>query len=227
MLEALINDQTIFEVTLVLVVLLSIAFWQNLKQFAAILGGIYFIYIIFIISFYEKNPEPQIVEENIVSIINDQIDSVILDKKVIIETDTSKKVIDVVNNIISENKLDIKPKSISNDEQPINVLNITFGTGVINRKIEKESRSFTTKTNRIYCLSGIQNRKTDTKIFHKWYHDGKLKSKILLNVGKSFNWRTWSYINVYENRVGEWIVVVEDTVGVRLDSLSFSINSSN
>ena len=54
-----------------------------------------------------------------------------------------------------------------------------------------------------------------------------MKSKILLNVGKSFNWRTWSYINVYENRVGEWLVVVEDTLGVRLDSLSFSINSSN
>ena len=76
-------------------------------------------------------------------------------------------------------------------------------------------------------MSGIQNRKTDTKIFHKWYHDGNLKSKILLNVGKSFNWRTWSYINVYEDRAGEWIVVVEDTLGVRLDSLSFSINSSN
>ena len=227
MFEALINDQTIFEVTLVLVVLLSIAFWQNLKQFAAILGGIYFIYIIFIISFYKKIPEPQIVEENIVSIINDQIDSVILDKKVIIETDTSKKVIDVVNNIISEKKLDIKPKSISNDEQPINVLTISFGTGIENRGIVDKSSSFTTETNRIYCLSGIQNRKTDTKIFHKWYHDGKLKSKILLNIGKSFNWRTWSYINVYEERVGEWLVVVEDTLGVRHDSLSFNIFTSN
>ena len=227
MFEALIKDPTILEITIVLVVLLSIAFWQNLKQFAAILGGIYFIYIIFIISSYENNLESQIIEENIFAVIDNQIDSMITDNKVVFENDTSIKVIDLVKDDQSIKKLKLIPKSISNNPQPINVLNITFGTGVINRKIEKESRSFTTKTNRIYCLSGIQNRKTDTKIFHKWYHDGNLKSKILLNVGKSFNWRTWSYINVYENRVGEWLVVVEDTLGVRLDSLSFSINSSN
>ena len=112
MFEALINDPTIFEVTIVLILLVSIAIWQKIKQFAAILGG-------------------------------------------------------------------------------------------------------------------IQNRRDDTKLYHKWYHQGDLKSKVLLDVGKSFNWRTWSYINVYENRVGEWLLVVEDTLGVRHDSLSFVINSSN
>ena len=64
MFEALIKDPTILEITIVLVVLLAIAFWQNLKQFAAILGGIYFLYIIFIISSYENNLESQIIEEN-------------------------------------------------------------------------------------------------------------------------------------------------------------------
>ena len=112
-------------------------------------------------------------------------------------------------------------------DQPIKVLNISFGTGIEERKLEGKNRRFTTNTTRIYCLSGIQNRRTDTKLFHKWYHEGELKSKILLNVGKSFNWRTWSYINVYENRAGEWFVVVEDTLGVRHDSLSFTISSSN
>jgi len=112
-------------------------------------------------------------------------------------------------------------------DQPIKVLNISFGTRIENRELEGKNRTFTTDTNRIYCLSGIQNRRSDTKLFHKWYHEGELKSKILLNVGKSFNWRTWSYINVYENRLGEWYVVVEDTLGVRHDSLSFTISSSN
>ena len=40
MFEALINDPTIFEVTIVLILLVSIAIWQKIKQFAAILGGI-------------------------------------------------------------------------------------------------------------------------------------------------------------------------------------------
>ena len=73
MFEALIKDPTILEITIVLVVLLAIAFWQNLKQFAAILGGIYFIYIIFIISSYENNLEPQIIEEKIPAVIDNQI----------------------------------------------------------------------------------------------------------------------------------------------------------
>ena len=44
MFEALINDPTIFEVTIVLILLVSIAIWQKIKQFAAILGGIYLFY---------------------------------------------------------------------------------------------------------------------------------------------------------------------------------------
>ena len=96
MFEALIKDPTILEITIVLVVLLAIAFWQNLKQFAAILGGIYFLYIIFIISSYENNLESQIIEENISAVIDNQIDSMITDNKVVFENDTSKKVIDFV-----------------------------------------------------------------------------------------------------------------------------------
>ena len=96
MFEALIKDPTILEITIVLVVLLAIAFWQNLKQFAAILGGIYFIYIIFIISSYENNLEPQIIEEKIPAVIDNQIDSVITENNVVFEDDTSKKVIDLV-----------------------------------------------------------------------------------------------------------------------------------
>ena len=107
------------------------------------------------------------------------------------------------------------------------MLNISFGTDVIDRKLEGISSSFSTESDRIFCLSVIQNRRDDTKLYHKWYHEVDLKSKVLLDVGKSFNWRTWSYINVYENRIGEWLLVIEDTLGVRHDSLTFVITSSN
>ena len=160
-------------------------------------------------------------------VIDNQGDTMATDNDQVVKEDTSMIIVDVAKDDKPIKKLDLKPKEILNDDQPINVLNIRFGTGIVNRQIENESRTFSTETNRIFCLSGIQNRKTDTKIFHKWYHDGELKSKILLNVGKSFNWRTWSYINVYVNRIGDWQVVVEDTLGVRHDSLSFSITNSN
>ena len=227
MFEAIIKDPTILEITLVLIVLIGIAFWQNLKHIAAILGGIYFMYLIFIMTSYSNDSVTVIVEEKVE---NKTINIV---EKESIEVDTIiTKVEDKKEISINDDEAFVQMENQSRNQhnvidQPIKVLNISFGTGIEDRELEGKNRIFTTNTNRIYCLSGIQNRRTDTKLFHKWYHEGELKSKILLNVGKSFNWRTWSYINVYENRTGEWFVVVEDTFGVRHDSLSFTISSSN
>ena len=227
MFEAIIKDPTILEITLVLIVLVGIAFWQNLKYIATILGGIYCMYLIFIMTSYSNDSMTVIVEEKFE---NKTINIV---EKESIEVDTIiTKVEDKKEISINDDEAFVQMENQSRNQhnvidQPIKVLNISFGTGIEDRELEGKNRIFTTDTNRIYCLSGIQNRRTDTKLFHKWYHEGELKSKILLNVGKSFNWRTWSYINVYENRTGEWFVVVEDTLGVRHDSLSFTISSSN
>ena len=233
MFEALINDPTIFEVTIVLILLVSIAIWQKIKQFAAILGGIYLFYLLFIIFSYEPTGKIIIKEdtqEDLVEASNDNdIKDIIVDQDIVSEkvnvVETPKKIEPIEE--IAEQKTEIALNLLPIIDEPIKVLNISFGTNVIDRKLEGRSTSFTTENDRIYCLSGIQNRRDDTKLYHKWYHQGDLKSKVLLDVGKSFNWRTWSYINVYENRVGEWLLVVEDTLGVRHDSLSFVINSSN
>ena len=233
MFEALINDPTIFEVTIVLILLVSIAIWQKIKQFAAILGGIYLFYLLFIIFSYEPTGKIIIKEdtqEDLVEASNDNdIKDIIVDQDIVSEkvnvVETPKKIEPIEE--IAEQKTERTLNPLPIIDEPIKVLNISFGTNVIDRKLEGRSTSFTIENDRIYCLSGIQNRRDDTKLYHKWYHQGDLKSKVLLDVGKSFNWRTWSYINVYENRVGEWLLVVEDTLGVRHDSLSFVINSSN
>ena len=233
MFEALINDPTIFEVTIVLILLVSIAIWQKIKQFAAILGGIYLFYLLFIIFSYEPTGKIIIKEDTQEDLVEASNDNDI--KDIIVDRDTVSEKVNVVENPkkiepieeIAEQKTERTLNPLPIIDEPIKVLNISFGTNVIDRKLEGRSTSFTTENDRIYCLSGIQNRRDDTKLYHKWYHQGDLKSKVLLDVGKSFNWRTWSYINVYENRVGEWLLVVEDTLSVRHDSLSFVINSSN
>ena len=63
-------------------------------------------------------------------------------------------------------------------------------------------------------------------LFHEWYHEGKLRSKISMEVGRSYNWRTWSYIEVRPNIVGNWEVFVSDSLGVNYDSLSFQIKAT-
>ena len=122
MIEALINDPTIFDITIVLLVLLSIAVWQKLKQFAAILGMIYFIYIIFIISSYENNSEPEIIKKSVTDDIDNRDDIMFTDNNQTAKEDTSMMIVDVAKDNKPIKKLDLKPKEILNDDQQINVL---------------------------------------------------------------------------------------------------------
>ena len=89
MFEALINDPTIFEVTIVLILLMSIAIWQKIKQFAAILGGIYLFYLLFIIFSYEPTGKIIIKEdtqEDLVEASNDNdIKDIIVDRDIVSE----------------------------------------------------------------------------------------------------------------------------------------------
>ena len=101
------------------------------------------------------------------------------------------------------------------------------GTSVSNRSIVDEKSAFTTDVERVYFLSGVQNQNESKILFHKWYHKGRLKSKIKMESKKSYNWRSWSYITVNPQKVGNWQVVIEDQGGMRYDSLSFVINDYN
>ena len=107
---------------------------------------------------------------------------------------------------------------------PFKVLNMKTGTSVINRSIVNEKTAFTTDVDRVYFLSGVQNKNDSKVLFHKWYHKGMLKSKIKMESKKSYNWRSWSYITVNPQKTGDWRVVIEDQGGTRYDSLSFVIN---
>jgi len=86
--------------------------------------------------------------------------------------------------------------------------------------------TFYTDDERIYCLTNIQNQNNDTVIFHNWYRNNKLLSKIRMEIGRSYNWRTWSYINVNNKRAGDWKIVVTDSLNVRHDSLFFNIENT-
>ena len=109
------------------------------------------------------------------------------------------------------------------EDEPITVLNIATGSNIVNRSIEIPDSVFSLDIERIYFHTNIRNWNDSKTIYHKWYQEGELKSLIRIEIGRSFNWRAWSYISVFPDRVGDWKVIVEDTLGVRYDSLSFKI----
>ena len=72
----------------------------------------------------------------------------------------------------------------------------------------------------------VVNQNNGKVIFHNWYRNNKLMSKIRMEIGWSYNWRTWSYINVNNDRTGNWKIVVTDSLNVRYDSLFFNIENT-
>ena len=130
------------------------------------------------------------------------------------------------SSITSNKRSWISSRSLKNNiTRPIKLLSIEIGDNVVSRNIEGKRKNFNTDDKRVYCLTRIENTNDfKTTIFHKWYKDLKLESNILINIGKSYNWRSWSYININSDRVGNWKVVIEDSSGFKYDSLEFSIS---
>ena len=228
----------LLEITIVLSLLVGIAIWQKLHQAALVMGGVYIVYILYIFilpkdasiipsSNLDSSVEqeifiPQIIPDstNLISTIDDvgKVDT--LSESV----DSDEVMIQTIDSTIGFKQ--IYEPEIDNPESKISVLSMTVGTDIINRRIENPDSLFSVDTKKIYCLTGIHNQNDSKVIYHKWFQDGILRSKIAQNIGRSYQWRTWSYISINKQKIGEWKIFVEDSSGVRYDSLSFQIVDS-
>ena len=228
----------LLEITIVLSLLVGIAIWQKLRQAALVMGGIYIVYILYI--FILPKDAPIIPSSNLDSSVEQEIfiPQIIPDSTNLISTIDDVGKVDTLSESVDSDEVMIQTidstigfkqiyePEIDNPESKISVLSMTVGTGIINRRIENPDSLFSVDTKKIYCLTGIHNQNDSKVIYHKWFQDGILRSKIALNIGRSYQWRTWSYISINKQKIGEWKIFVEDSSGVRYDSLSFQIVDS-
>jgi len=245
MFRPIITEPVVFQITLVIGILLAVSVWQRLKIASGIVIAVYAIYMISFVSANTKLKTSKPIKLAVhakktidVPVLDLKLDNI--SKKGSIKTSKNENDI-LLDTKISEKlavKFDIDKKQstskkliVKKDEkfidEPFKILNMSTGIDVINRSIIEPNNVFTTDSKRVYFLSGVQNRNASKVLFHKWYHDGKLKSKIQMESKRSFNWRSWSYITVTPQRIGDWQVVIEDQSGVRYDSLSFVISDYN
>ena len=228
----------LLEITIVLSLLVGIAIWQKLHQAALVMGGVYIVYILYI--FILPKDAPIIPPSNLDSSVEQEIfiPQIIADSTNLISTIDDVGKVDTLSESVDSDEVMIQTidstigfkqiyePEIDNPESKISVLSMTVGTGIINRRIENPDSLFSVDTKKIYCLTGIHNQNDSKVIYHKWFQDGILRSKIALNIGRSYQWRTWSYISINKQKIGEWKIFVEDSSGVRYDSLSFQIVDS-
>jgi len=238
MFDIITHNPGLIAITIVLLILVIIAIWQKLYQAAMVMGGVYIIYILYITispkdaptipstnldsSVEQETIIPQIIDDSTILIPN--IDDVGKTVLLLDSLDSNKVMIQTIDSTIGFKK--IYEPEIDNIESIISVLSMTVGTGVVNRRIENPDSLFSVDTKRVYCLTGIYNQNDSKVIYHKWYQEGRLQSKIKLELERSYLWRTWSYITIRGQKIGNWQIVVEDTSGIRYDSLSFKIVDS-
>ena len=232
------DNPGLLEITIVLSLLVGIAIWQKLHQAALVMGGVYIVYILYI--FILPKDAPIIPSSNLDSSVEQEIfiPQIIPDSTNLISTIDDVGKVDTLSESVDSDEVMIqtidstigfkqiyKPE-IDNPESKISVLSMTVGTDIINRRIENPDSLFSVDTKKIYCLTGIHNQNDSKVIYHKWFQDGILRSKIAQNIGRSYQWRTWSYISINKQKIGKWKIIVEDSSGVRYDSLSFLIVDS-
>lgn len=228
----------LLEITIVLSLLVGIAIWQKLHQAALVMGGVYIVYILYI--FILPKDAPIIPSSNLDSSVEQEIfiPQIIPDSTNLISTIDDVGKVDTLSESVDSDEVMIQTidstigfkqiyePEIDNPESKISVLSMTVGTDIINRRIKNPDSLFSVDTKKIYCLTGIHNQNDSKVIYHKWFQDGILRSKIALNIGRSYQWRTWSYISINKQKIGKWKIIVEDSSGVRYDSLSFQIVDS-
>jgi hypothetical protein len=216
MFDMITHNPGLIEITIVLFILVSIAIWHKLYQAALVMGGVYIIYILYITispkdasTIPSTNLDSSVEQEIIIPQIIDDSTNLISTIDDVGKIDTLSESVDADEVMIQTGDTTILIEKISkpeidNPESKISVLSMTVGTGIINRRIENPDSLFSVDTYRIYCLTSIHNQNDSKIIYHKWYQEGRLRSKIKLELGRSYLWRTWSYITIKGQKTGNW-----------------------
>ena len=241
MFDELQQNQALLEITIIFIVLVGIAIWQQLKLASVIMSGIYFSYLFFNIF----DPMDRNLEFNEMSHLDNQTNIIIesIDVKDSIDIKEDEPIIEEVKTvfisekssvdsemIISENLKDNNLAELENlktqkilKENIIKVVSFELGRNMIDRQLIDLDSTFYISDERIYCMTKIQNQNNGKIIFHEWYKNDLLFAKVKMQIGWSYNWHTWSYINVTPELEGMWKIIVTDTLNIRYDSLSFNI----
>lgn len=250
MLNKLLQDPALPEITLVLALLVAFALWQKLNRAAWIMGLVYLVYLFFILIIPAKEVvhpyqggAPVHVEETVFpdeipeeySTISPQAEAEISPSK---ETesattgnlDNSQEVreYETTEPVESRDKTAATAEKaiapiLSAAEQSLVVNSIVTSQEVENRNPVGIDSIFSTDQKRVYCVTGIRNLKPEVTVYHKWYYQGKLRVTVPITLGWSHNWRAWSYVTLRPGLSGQWRVEVEDSLGQVLKSLPFTV----
>ncbi|NOZ03974.1 MAG: DUF2914 domain-containing protein [FCB group bacterium] len=211
------NDPTILPVTLVLLILISIAYFQRLYRII----GLMIITYVFYLSYIFLTLPATIPDEMLVPPANTSVSESVV-------TDTAARPVSMRSTPTKET---LKPDTVSQSpskrrvvEDKLVVNTIAIATGVNVRTPTGVASVFPNDVGKLICFTGIRNLiGNGQKITHAWRYDGKFIADIDIDIGRSYNWRCWSRVTIQPEWIGPWQVTVYDTSGASLGAIEFEI----
>ena len=129
----------------------------------------------------------------------------------------------IIHKSESIDKIISDEQEFTSEIQNLDILKIAIAKDVVEKIPVSASRLFLNDINILFCFTAVDNPFKNNKIIHTWKHDGQDYFKSFIRVGESSYWRCWSRITIIPEMMGDWQVIVTDTVGNYLDSIEFSI----
>ena len=104
----------------------------------------------------------------------------------------------------------------------VEVVDAVITTAIVNREPVDSVEVFPIQNGKLYCFTRIIGAEDSTVVYHVWYRDEQLMSRVELPVN-SPDWRTWSAKRFLEDWAGKWHVEIQDANGNRLRKVDFQL----
>ena len=98
----------------------------------------------------------------------------------------------------------------------LKLVDLAIAAEVKKREPEGVQEHFTTLPRRFHCFCVFENRGETTQVTHIWRRNGRVVSRVELEVGKSPKWRTWSRQRLKPEWTGTWTCEVQSRDGRNL-----------
>lgn len=108
------------------------------------------------------------------------------------------------------------------DALAIEVADAAITTAVVEREPVDNVEAFPAQNGKLYCFTRIVGAGEPTFVYHLWYREDQLMSRVELPVN-SPSWRTWSAKDLLEDGPGDWRVEIQDAAGNVLRTLKFQL----
>ena len=102
----------------------------------------------------------------------------------------------------------------------IEVVDAVITTAIVDREPVDSVEAFPVQNGKLYCFTRIIGAEDSTVVYHVWYRDEQLMSRVELSVN-SPDWRTWSAKRFLDDWPGKWHVEIQDANGNRLRKVAF------